>query len=165
MMQQFVELLGPPLRPADREAFAEFERAWGLRLPADMALVLSAYGDSVIADQVRLYGPQTIRHVNELLGPSISDLAEHDGLPPVGREPGQLLLWGDTVDGDALASEVQSSPQWATVYFNGGLLEWGRDEAGFARWLHAALAGGMRDLFPEWQQLPHQVVELGLDDF
>ena len=94
-----------------------------------------------------LFGPHTLKHANEFFGPQISDIAEAGGQPRLGQEPGQLLLWG------------------TTVYFNGLTLDWGRDEAGFAHWLHRVLAGGMRDLFPDWHRLPHQVVELGPDVF
>ena len=137
-MQQLAEVLGPPPRPADREAFAELERAWGLQLPDEMATVLSAYGDCRIAGHVNLFGPHTLKHANAFFGPQISDIAEAGGQPRLGQQPGQLLLWGTTVDGDVFTSEIQPGPQWATVYFNGLTLDWGRDEAGFAHWLHRA---------------------------
>ncbi|WP_042434459.1 hypothetical protein [Streptacidiphilus anmyonensis] len=158
----FADLLGAPLRAADRMAMGPLEAAWSVTFPEDTALFLSAYGDSVIAGQINIFGPRTMEEANSFLAPSLAELAG-DGDPVIdfGHRPGQLILWGTTPDGDAFASQVSAAgDEWPTVYFNGLEMEWTRDEVGLTQWLRAALAGHRRDVFPELGSLPHSVTEL-----
>jgi len=184
---RITELLEPPQdgRPVTpwRDAAAEV----GFEFPADYRALVDVYGGGSLNDELHLRVPTLRRRefqpgfagfvdfTTEGLGRSISQMRENalaldDGKTypfPILPEPGGLLIWGSTSNGDVCfwdTSEVDPD-RWTVVVFWLSARMWDRFDGGVAEFLLAALRGdcpwaqrliapleGQSDEPPEWER-------------
>jgi hypothetical protein len=67
-LEEFSSQLGVPAGAVDTRELEQVARDWGIVLPQDVLEVLSAFGDSIISDQIVLYGPRTLATVGAYFG-------------------------------------------------------------------------------------------------
>ena len=166
-LDDFVAQLGTPLRTQGTSALEQVADAWQVVLPRNVIDVLTAYGDSVIADQIYLYGPQTLANAGTYAGarllPSLDDAAALEALP----RPGGLLLWASTADGDSFCLRDRGDSRWTVSYCDGQNLRWVHTEEEFSDWLLGGLIGDPKyDVLPPWpRRRPHRVAPFSADPF
>jgi hypothetical protein len=98
--------------------------SWGIVLPPDVLEILSAYGDSIISDQIVLYGPRTLAAAGAYFGPRLmKGLDDEDG-PEALPRPGGLLLWATTPDGDQFCLRNHGESRWTVSIYDGQNLQW-----------------------------------------
>jgi hypothetical protein len=79
--------------------------------------------------------------------------------------PGGLLLWGSTVEGDMLCLKPGEGGRWTVSVSVGDWFKWLDYDLDFSDWLHFALTSQSEEWLPEWEPLPHTVVEQGPNPF
>lgn len=120
-----VRLVPPPRTPRDVGNPADWprvERALGLTLPLDYKQYIGAYGRGIVADFIHPFDPcvpDEVAQRDELLGHHrrVRESRGRDLFPyPIYPEPGGLLLWGETENGDALFWLAEGDPDaWPTI--------------------------------------------------
>lgn len=166
-LAEFVPVLGEPLRPADTGALQSLGALWGVDLPQDFTQILSAYGDSEIDEYLMMYGPRTLGFGGEFYGPGLTDWeieGDQHGVPILPIRGG-LLLWGSTVEGDMLCLKPGEGGRWTVSVSVGDWFKWLDYDLDFSDWLHFALTSQSEEWLPEWEPLPHTVVEQGPNPF
>lgn len=165
-LQEFVPLLGAPLREADTREFEALGRRWGVDLPVDLLTVLSSYGDAVIASQIVLAGPRTLGLWGEELGPNLPAGMDDESAPKCLPQPGGLLLWGTTYDNDYLCLQGGASAEWTVTTYNGEHYRWEQTAMCFSDWFYDAVVGDSVEIFPRWgEHRPLPVAEVGAQEF
>ena len=158
------DLLPKPASPVDPGADMKgwvrvFERL-GTRLPEDYVKFINAYGTGAINEFLWVYNPfsQNV-HLNlqERIGPVLSGLrALKSEFPeqfphPLYFEPGGLLPWGVTDNGDELFWETSELvDHWPVIVIGRHEYEAERHEMTMTRFLADGLAGRLTSLiFPD----------------
>lgn len=161
-VSDFGHVLGVPLRVDNTSELRALGDRWNVELPSDFLETLTAYGDALYSDYMRLYGPETLGFVGSF-SESVTDWrsdeygAEVDLLP----ERGGLLLWGDTVEGDMLCLERVRSG-WRVVVSSKCTASWYEYDEDFSDWLYGAMTGTIAtEWLPEWDPMPHSVRKFG----
>jgi hypothetical protein len=164
--QDFLPILGSRVRNDGQSELAALAGQWNLELPAGFIQLTAAYGDAMYSGYLRIYGPRTLGFVGSFYG-SVTDwdsddlFGETDLLP----EPGGILLWGDTVEGDMLCLE-NNLGDWRVAVSSKCIGSWKRYNLDFSDWLYGALRGDIAtDWLPEWNTLPHSVSIFGPNPF
>ncbi|MBW8792381.1 MAG: SMI1/KNR4 family protein [Streptomyces sp.] len=106
-MARLVALMPPPTEAA-RTDWAEMERTWGTRFPADFRWFIDTYGPGSVGDYLvigRCFGP-----------PSSEDCVDVEAGDRPFPEPYGLLAWGGNPDGDACFFKTAGDPEdWHVV--------------------------------------------------
>jgi hypothetical protein len=155
-IEDFVPLLGRPVRDSDASALEQIGRSWGIALPADYLEIAGAYGDSVISDFIFFCGARTVETYAAQMGSLLeqSRTVPHLVLP----SPGGALVWGNTIEGDQLFLVPHPNGGWTVSAFRRNWHDFYDSDLGFSDWFHLALTGEIgTDWLPEWAPLPHPV--------
>lgn len=166
-LDEFAAQLGAPAGAVNTRVLEQVARGWGILLPQDVLEVLSAYGDSIISDQIVLYGPRTLAAAGANFGPRLMPgLDDQDG-PEALPRPGGLLLWATTPNGDQFCLRKHDESRWTVSIYDGQNLCWTHTEDEFSDWLLGGLVGNPKYyVLPPWPaQPPHQAVPVGPDPF
>ena len=137
-VQEFLPLLGPPLRTGGEAELRRLERHWAISLPPDFRAILAAYGDATWDNYFQVCGPRTLGFMGEFFE-YVVNWGHHipfDLLP----EPDGPLLWGSTVEGDMLCLEPVGE-RWRVLIASKVIADVVRHEMDFSNWLYAALTG------------------------
>jgi hypothetical protein len=159
---EFEAQLGAPVNGVDTHVLEQVARDWGVVLPTDVLEVLSAYGDSIISDQIVLHGPRTLSAAGACFGSRLSKGLDDEDGPEALPRPGGLLLWATTPDGDEFCLRDQGDGKWTVSIYDGENLQWTHTEDEFSDWLLGGLVGKPRyRVLPPWPaRRPHRVVPL-----
>ncbi|MFE7511633.1 SMI1/KNR4 family protein [Streptomyces sp. NPDC057540] len=143
-------LLGEPrFNWSDPAPWIEFEREFGVALPADFREIVDAYGSVTVNGQLYLEHPAG--HLLHSLGKTVrgdlefwseEDMAEF--LPtPVGSKPGELMPVASAVTGEYVFLRVpdDSSSPWRVLVQEMDSPSWTLYEMTFGEWLLAYLKG------------------------
>jgi hypothetical protein len=152
-MDELVRLVPPPEYPAAGDG--EWRRVWsslGLHLPRDYQDLVRRYGLGSF-DDVLLWSPFTAHVWGNLVVRAIGLIEGHEPLRhdcpedfpyPLYPEPGGLLEWASTGDGDRLCWLTTGEPDcWPVVEWN--IREGAqRHDIGAAEFLYGYLSGGRK---------------------
>jgi hypothetical protein len=155
-LDDLVSLVPPPAAPVDAHGdWAAVEAALGLRLPADFQALIARYGLGSFADVTLLTPFDThtgglldlVRHARDLRDMFEGHRADwpEDFPHPLYPEPGGLLEWAGTGDGDMLCwLTTGAADTWPVVVWN--IREGAhRYDVGAVELLHGYL-GGRREV-------------------
>jgi hypothetical protein len=121
-------VLPPPANPVDAPAFHDWgniTERFGLVLPSDYTAFVQAYGSGIVSDFLTVFNPFSANsNINvDAMFSRLSSLRElrmldPEELPyPLFFEPGGLLPWGESVDGDIYCwiTDNEISTFWRVV--------------------------------------------------
>ncbi|GAA2685771.1 SMI1/KNR4 family protein [Nonomuraea recticatena] len=162
-IDDLVALVPPPTEPVDaRGDWHEVEAALGLALPADFKALIERYGLGQFVDHITPLTPfgahgLLIERAQGLLGRERPFREKYPAECPYPfyPEPGGLLEWAGTDNGDALCWLTEGEPDdWRVVVWNPRAVAYDEHEAGAARFLHGWLGGRIstRILSDEFRQ-------------
>jgi len=132
MLHELTRVLPPPASPVDpgkREEWPSIEAAVELSLPPDYKDFVNRYGSGGIDDWIFIFNPFSTREYgnlrNEIAGclGALRQLRDefHEEIPyPIHPEPGGLVPWGCTSNGDVLYWVTRGPPSDWTVCINEG---------------------------------------------
>lgn len=147
--EELKDLLGaPPERAA--ASFAAVERDLGVTLPDGLKQVCSRYGDTLISDYIFLFGKKSLVGKNVWM----SDFVR-GGHPVIPRrilpDPGGMLHWGHSVEGDKFFLEDRGDGEWVVSAFRRSWGDWCEFEESVVDWLVGVFSGNSAtDWMPEW---------------
>ncbi|MFE3453074.1 SMI1/KNR4 family protein [Nonomuraea sp. NPDC059194] len=143
-IDELARLVPPPAEPVDaRGDWNEVEAALGLGLPADFKALVERYGRGQFVDFVTPLTPfgahdLLLRHARRLLDRE----GGHHGQYPFYPEPGGLLEWAGTDNGDSLCWLTEGEPdQWRVVVWNPRGVAYHAHDVGAVEFLHGWLSG------------------------
>ncbi|MFD5548714.1 hypothetical protein ACFWJQ_18515 [Streptomyces goshikiensis] len=153
MSSSFDELsriLGPS--PLPERALADVERAWETALPAEVQRVLQTYGDLMVDDFLYLFGPLTLEEKGEWMSGYVKRGESRLIVEPVLPEPGGMLHWGQTIDGDRLFLVPRGAADpWTVSAFRRNWGDWYETGLPLEEWLVGVFRGDNEtDWMPEW---------------
>lgn len=149
-MEDLVRLVPPPVVPIDANGdWREVEAALGLGLPADFKTLTERYGRGQFVDFLT---PLTPFGTHELLVQQARQLldgersfreSDPDRCPyPFYPEPGGLLPWAGTDNGDRLCWSTDGEPDgWTVVVWNPRSWTYDAHDMGAVAFLHGWLSG------------------------
>ena len=153
-LEALIEMMPPPADPLDAgepHRWSAIELQMGLRLPSDYKAFIAAYGSGRIAIFLNVYNPFSDNHHVRLLEASALDaktyreIRTYEYIPyPIHPEPGGLLAWGSTDNGDVLfwVTEPASDPgAWPIAVSEVRGPGWYRHPGPLVRFLHDWLSG------------------------
>lgn len=140
-----------PLDPGEPDGWPSIELQLGLRLPSDYKAFIAAYGSGKIAIFLNVYNPFSDNHHIRLVEAAALDATAYreirtwEHIPyPIHPEPGGLLAWGTTDDGDFLSwvTDPASDPDaWPIAVSEVRGPGWYRHPGPLVRFLHDWLSG------------------------
>ena len=148
----------PPPRPG--RSLAEVEEALGVQLPGDYAAFALEYGDTTVDDYLFLYGPATLVRTAQQRGATLGRIAQRLGASPHTILPtaGGMLLWGSTVEGDALFL-IDRGERWTVSAFVRQRGQWYQSDQTLMDWLLGALDNDASPPWlPVWEDTHHVTV-------
>jgi HEAT repeat protein len=109
-LEALVRLMSPPTEPRDAgdpERWPQIELRLGRRLPSDYKAFVATYGSGRVGEFLNVANPFSDNpHVRDLPGEMLQvyrDIRKFEHIPfPIHPEPGGLIPWGDTDNGDVL---------------------------------------------------------------
>ncbi|WP_431895935.1 SMI1/KNR4 family protein [Nonomuraea sp. bgisy101] len=149
-MEDLVRLVPPPAVPVDANGdWREVEAALGLVLPTDFKLLIERYGRGRFVDFLMPLTPfgdneLLVRHARHLLdGERSFRESNPDKCPyPFYPEPGGLLPWAGTDNGDRLCWSTTGEPDgWPIVVWNPRGWTYDAHDMGAVAFLHGWLSG------------------------
>ncbi|MEU7453077.1 SMI1/KNR4 family protein [Streptosporangium roseum] len=149
-IDELVRLVPPPTEPVDaRGDWSEVEAALGLELPADFKTLVERYGRGQFVDLITPLTPfgahdLLIQRAQQLLGRERSFREKYpDECPyPFYPEPGGLLEWAGTDNGDSLCWLTEGEPDsWRVVVWNPRSVAYDAHDIGAVEFLHGWLSG------------------------
>ncbi|MFI6799676.1 SMI1/KNR4 family protein [Streptosporangium canum] len=149
-IDELIRLVPPPTEPVDAQGdWREVEAALGLELPADFKTLIERYGRGQFVDLITPLTPfgahdLLIQRAQRLLDRERSFRAKYpDECPyPFYPEPGGLLEWAGTDNGDALCWLTEGEPDgWRVVVWNPRSVAYDASDVGAVEFLHGWLSG------------------------
>ncbi|MER5427016.1 SMI1/KNR4 family protein [Streptosporangium roseum] len=149
-IDELVRLVPPPTAPVDaRGDWSEVEAALGLELPADFKSLVERYGRGQFVDLITPLTPfgahdLLIQRAQQLLGRERAFREKYpDECPyPFYPEPGGLLEWAGTDNGDSLCWLTEGEPDsWRVVVWNPRSVAYDAHDIGAVEFLHGWLSG------------------------
>ncbi|MFI5843926.1 SMI1/KNR4 family protein [Catenuloplanes sp. NPDC051500] len=170
----------PPATPIHADAdWDAIEAALGTPLPADFKELTGRYGAGEFCDLVFAYRPDQLAAQNREILDEERDYRddEPEDYPyPLHPEPGGVLIWGGTGNGERLCWLTGGEPDaWPVVVWQPRGAGWKLYPTGVAGFLDGWLSGGIADVFPaeftataQWfdpaRELAHATVGLSLSN-
>lgn len=149
-------LLPPPRAPSEAARPSEWpalEARLGVRLPADYRGFIESYGTGSIDDFLWVLNPSSVNDDLELVSRGQATLDAMTVLRRAGHlredlklfpEPGGLLPWGVTENGDVLCWRVRGAPaRWRTTVQSSNGLRFEHHELNFSGLLTGLLDGSV----------------------
>ena len=90
---EFAAQLGATVGAVDTRVLERVAHDWGIVLPQEVLEVLSAYGDSIISDQIVLHGPRTLAAAGAYRGPRLTPGLEDHDEPEALPQPAASSCW------------------------------------------------------------------------
>ncbi|MCY0954110.1 hypothetical protein [Streptomyces sp. H27-S2] len=148
---QLISILGPSPWAAGR-SIAEIERDWRVSLPVEFHRISAAYGDSLVDGYLFLYGPRTMREMGEWMSDYVKRGESKRIVDPVLPQPGGMLIWGHTIEGDRLFLVPSSEGKpWTVSAFRRNWGDWYETHMSLEKWLVGVFRGSIEtDWLPEW---------------
>ncbi|WP_329020390.1 SMI1/KNR4 family protein [Streptomyces sp. NBC_00690] len=149
-IDDLTRLVPPPRSPvAARGDWAQVESALGLALPADFMALVERYGTGQFVDFVTPLNPfgdgsPLLQWSRRILAEESESREEYpeEHPHPYYPEPGGLLMWAGTDNGDRLCWLTQGAPHtWRTVAWNPRGHGWSVHPFGAVAFLHHWLSG------------------------
>jgi hypothetical protein len=125
-LEALTRLMSPPdepLDPGEPDAWPAIELQLGLRLPSDYKAFIATYGSGAIADFINVFNPFSenphVRLVDaaESVAATYREIRAFEHIPfPIHPEPGGLLPWGSSDNGDVLfwvADPPDAPDEWS----------------------------------------------------
>jgi len=168
VVADFIALLGPPMRTGGHDELRAVAERWGVVFPADFLNIVAAYGDSVIADHITLFGPSTLEKMSTYRTGGVFPLSlDESAARPVFPRAGGLLEWAMSSTGDAFCLRDEGHGKWVVSTFDQLAFEWIDYNTEFSDWLHYALSVGCElDIFPPFGDLrPLRVIPLDVEKY
>ena len=123
-LDALVRLMPPPAEPrepGDPESWPQVELRLGRRLPSDYKAFIATYGSGRVGEFVNIANPfSDTPHLRDLPDEMLQiyrEIREYEHIPfPIHPEPGGLIPWGDTDNGDVMfwvADPPDEPAQWS----------------------------------------------------
>ena len=158
-----IALLPPPAEPretGDRAAWAAVEREIGLRLPSDFKALIATYGSGSIDEFLTVHAPfsdnPNVRFLDEARSnlKIYREIRTFEHIPhPIHPEPGGILPWGSTSNGDVLfwVTDPPDVPdRWPTAINGVRSPDWLAHPGPIPRFLFEWLSGAIEiPFFPD----------------
>lgn len=153
IIDDLVARVRPPAAPIDAGAdWDAIEAALGTPLPADVKELTGRYGAGEFCDLVSLHTPEDLVTLNrEILDEEreYRDDEPEDYPHPLYPEPGGILIWGGTSNGERLCWLTEGEPDaWPVVVWQPRGAGWTLYRTGVAGFLDGWLSGRITDAFP-----------------
>lgn len=139
------------------------QQDWQVEFDADYVRLCNSYGDLVVEDYLRIYGPKSLRERAVALGPTQEKIQSRIGRSQAAVLPsrGGALIWGSTVEGDVLYL-VPEGELWRVAAFRRNWGDWYESDLGILEWLVAMLQQEIcTDWMPEWPVPPLATRSMG----
>ena len=162
-LDKFIELIPPPAEPVEPgrpEAWREIEQQLGFALPSDYKKYIETYGTGSVDDFLLVFNPfSSNRYVS--LPTQIEDRLDAqrqftemtgDAAPwPLHPDPGGLLPWACTDNGDVLFWLTEGAPDdWSIVVMEAHSDEWEQAPGPMSNFLLRVLSREYKcNIFPE----------------
>ncbi|MER5620935.1 SMI1/KNR4 family protein [Streptosporangium sp. NPDC002544] len=149
-MEELIRLVAPPTEPVDAHGdWSEVEATLGLGLPADFKTLIEQYGHGQFVDFITPLTPfgahdLLVQYAQRLLDRERSFRERYpDECPyPFYPEPGGLLEWAGTDNGDSLCWLTDGEPDsWRVVVWNSRDVCYDAHDVGAVEFLHGWLSG------------------------
>ncbi|SPF07309.1 hypothetical protein [Streptomyces sp. MA5143a] len=133
-------------------SFDTVEKDLNAGLPVDLRKVCSFYGDLLISDYFFIFGQRFMVDKNVWM----SDFVR-GGHPVIPRsvlpDPGGMLHWGHSVEGDKFFLEHRGNGEWVVSAFRRSWGDWCAYEQPVVDWLVGVFSGAIAtDWMPEWPE-------------
>ncbi|WP_051798803.1 SMI1/KNR4 family protein [Catenuloplanes japonicus] len=153
IIDELVRRVRPPAAPIHVGAdWGSIEAALGTPLPADFKELIRRYGAGEFCDLVSLLTPDVLIAQNRDILDEERDYRDDDPedypylLHP---EPGGILIWGATSNGDRMCWLTEGEPDaWPVVVWQPRGAEWQLYPTGVAEFLDGWLSGRIPEVFP-----------------
>ena len=168
VLEDFVQLIGGPLRSVADARLELLARRWDVVFPPDMVQILTAYGDSIVAGELTLFGPGTLERMSSYREGGLFPLGLDDANPRLAfPQPGGLLQWGMGSAGDIFSLRLDGQGDWVVSTYDQLAFEWIDYDLGFSDWLYSALSGESEfDILPPLgEKWPLSIIPLDLEKF
>ncbi|GAB7043916.1 MULTISPECIES: SMI1/KNR4 family protein [Catenuloplanes] len=153
IIDDLVRRVPPPATPVDAHAdWDAIEAALGTPLPADFKKITRRYGAGQFCGLVSAHPPERLAAQNrDILGEErdYRDDDPEDYPYPLHPEPGGILLWGETGNGERLCWLTEGEPDtWPIVVWQPRGAGWTLHPGGVANFLDGWLSGRTGGVFP-----------------
>ncbi|MFF0596399.1 hypothetical protein [Streptomyces antibioticus] len=149
-LERLRSLLGLPPGAADERDFSVVEAGLGIKLPQEVKGVCSLYGDVLISDFILVFGPKFMTEKGLWMSEFVRE--GHPVIPKaVLPDPGGMLHWGHSVEGDKFFLENRGGGKWTVSAFRRNLGDWYESDETLTDWLVGVFAGrDAEDWMPQW---------------
>ena len=145
-LEALVRLMPPPAEPratGDPDRWPQIELRLGRRLPSDYKAFVATYGSGRIGDFLNVANPFSdnphVRDLPESMLQTYREIRTFEHIPfPIHPEPGGLIPWGDTDNGDVLfwvADPPDDPDRWSIAVSEVRGPGWYRHPGPFVRFL------------------------------
>jgi hypothetical protein len=153
IIDELVLRVPPPAAPSHADAdWDAAEAALGTPLPADVKELTRRYGAGEFCDLVSVHPPELLVAQNrEILDEEreYRDDEPEDYPYPLHPEPGGILIWGATGNGERLCWLTEGAPDdWPVVVWQPRGAAWTLHRTGAAGFLDGWLSARITDVFP-----------------
>jgi HEAT repeat protein len=145
-LEALVRLMPPPTQPRDPgepDRWPQIELRLGRRLPPDYKAFIATYGSGRVGEFLNVANPFSdnphVRDLPDAMLKAYRDIRKFEHIPfPIHPEPGGLIPWGDTDNGDVLfwvADPPDDPDRWSIAVSEVRGPGWFRHPGPFVRFL------------------------------